>query len=439
MSFEARIERAITFFKTLSHPRIIAHLDADGLCAAAIISKAFNIDKVSVVPHLSERTMKFEEDLIIVDAGSSHLDLLNDLLPNQKVLIIDHHKMSGEVPDNFFLLNPLFDELDGSRDACSSTIAYEFAKSFDNKNVNLAHLGVIGFIADAQDKLGIHCLNKKALETAIQEKLISVSQDLKFMGIHSKPLAKLLSTSYDLKIPGVTNDYKGSQKLLRELNISEFNADHKKTYIDLSDEEKTTLRDSLVNLKGTTEGLFTNHYTLLEEPPGPTRDVREYATLLNACGRLEKPNIALKLLKGDSSARSEIQEVSKEYKISLGKAMKLYKDMTVAKENNFLIINAKNKILPSIAGTLCSILTRGGNVSKGTLVMALARYKTNETKVSLRVAGYDSDVDLLDVLQQIVLKVDGDCGGHKSAAGAIISTDKEEEFIEEAKKVFTGL
>jgi nanoRNase/pAp phosphatase (c-di-AMP/oligoRNAs hydrolase) len=61
------------------------------------------------------------------------------------------------------------------------------------------------------------------------------------------------------------------------------------------------------------------------------------------------------------------------------------------------------------------------------------------SKASLRVCGFkNDDVDLRDVIKEIVDKVGGEAGGHKYAAGALIETEKEEEFLKAAKEVLSN-
>ena len=107
----------------------------------------------------------------------------------------------------------------------------------------------------------------------------------------------------------------------------------------------------------------------------------------------------------------------------------------VIKEKGFVIINAKDNILGTVAGTLASILSHLNDFEQGTLIMSLARVIDNYTKVSLRVAGKNNDnKDLNEIIREIIEGIpDCEAGGHCDAAGAIIPTSKEKEFIEKAR------
>lgn len=100
---------------------------------------------------------------------------------------------------------------------------------------------------------------------------------------------------------------------------------------------------------------------------------------------------------------------------------------------NYIIINAKQNILPTMIGTLASMISKSRDLKPGTFVLSMARQQNNTTKVSLRRAGYEND-DLASLISQISQAVDGQAGGHINAAGAIIRTEKEEEFISSAIK-----
>jgi len=89
-------------------------------------------------------------------------------------------------------------------------------------------------------------------------------------------------------------------------------------------------------------------------------------------------------------------------------------------------------------GTIASILSRSNNIEEGTYIMSLARTEENTVKVSLRIASMSNieDVDLRQIITEIIKKVGcGDSGGHPQAAGAIIPSEKEEEFIKIAKNM----
>ena len=61
----------------------------------------------------------------------------------------------------------------------------------------------------------------------------------------------------------------------------------------------------------------------------------------------------------------------------------------------------------------------------------------NQTKISMRYAGKPSqEIDLHALMTKIISNLgEGETGGHANAAGAVICSDNEQKFINEATKV----
>ena len=81
-------------------------MDADGVAAAGVIGKAlYRLDakfRIRITQQLDEKIIgEIVADkpqlVIFTDFGSGSLDLLNEKIPNFKVLILDHHQINGTV------------------------------------------------------------------------------------------------------------------------------------------------------------------------------------------------------------------------------------------------------------------------------------------------------------------------------------------------------
>ena len=74
---------------------------------------------------------------------------------------------------------------------------------------------------------------------------------------------------------------------------------------------------------------------------------------------------------------------------------------------------------------------------EGTIIITMA-YDKDKIKVSSRISGREKTEEtprnLKDLMEEIIELIGGESGGHKLAAGCIISKDKEEAFIELIKK-----
>ena len=68
--------------------------------------------------------------------------------------------------------------------------------------------------------------------------------------------------------------------------------------------------------------------------------------------------------------------------------------------------------------------------------MSMAQLIDGTTKVSLRMCGNNNGVDLKQIIASIIKDIpDCEAGGHANAAGALIPTDMEQEFIKKAKVI----
>ena len=126
------------------------------------------------------------------------------------------------------------------------------------------------------------------------------------------------------------------------------------------------------------------------------------------------------------------------YKKEIVGALNWYDDNKdrMVKGDGFIILNAENEIPATIIGTLASIMSKSTGMAEGTYILSLARTEDEMTKASLRISGLrKQDIDLRDVVKEIVDKVGGEAGGHQYAAGALIETEKEQQFLEAAEKI----
>jgi len=143
--------------------QVFSHLDADGVSAAGIIGKAlFRLDarfRVRVMQWVDEKIIGAvladkPQLVILTDFGSGYLDLLSDKVSDFKVLILDHHQVTGEAVDNgnFFHVNPHLHGIDGATEVSGSGVAYFVAKAVSIENVDLAPIAIVGALGDLQDK-----------------------------------------------------------------------------------------------------------------------------------------------------------------------------------------------------------------------------------------------------------------------------------------------
>jgi len=434
MSFEDYIQQKAELFNSLEGPiRLFGHIDADGLAASAILSSLFDElkrdYKISIIPQLTDKELEGVQEPIIffADMGSENLDIIEKHLKGKKVFIIDHHsKNEGTVTA---LCNPWLFGYDGARDISGAGVACLFAQSLI-PNLDVEHIAIVGALADVQEKPALQGFNKKILDRAIKKNLLEVKTTLNLFG-STKPIHKVLEFSVDMQVPNITRNRDACFLLLKRLNI-----DPKKLFRELTAEEIETLTKELIQIKGNRENIFKTAYLLKQEPQNsPLRDAKEFCTVLNACGRLEDPQLGIRVCQGDEEAKTKIFHQLEEYKKSIGQAMAWVRTTPkdIHQEEGIMIINAKDNINPNIIGTIASILSKSRSLQENTFIFGLARRTDNTTKISARYQGKPPQ-SLRGIMERVTVKTSGTFGGHFEAAGALIPTDKEEECIKAIKE-----
>ncbi len=457
LKFKQLIRKKAELFQKLSnkHLRIVSHLDCDGLTAAAIIIKAVLREKlnfsISIVKQLDAAVIEelAREDYncyIFTDLGSSRLSLLEEKLKGKHIFVLDHHTPE-DVRSFIHHMNPHNFGLDGGKHISGAGVTYLFAKALNEKNKELAHLAIIGAIGDIQERKGFEGINEEILKDAIESGKLEVKRGLSMFGSQTKPLHKVLEFSTDPYIPGVTGSERGAIKFLNELGISikdEYGKYKKLIHLDDLDMKRLTTGIILRRLgsEKNPEDIIGNIYLLKEEPEeSPTKDVREFSTLLNSCGRLRRPSLGIGTCLGCQETKKEAMDLLGDYKKELIKSLNWFyanrEKKNILEKDGYTIINAEDNIKETIIGTLASIISKSNIYRDGTIILSMANTIDGNLKSSMRIVGRSPKVDLREVSKDIIKRLGaGEFGGHKLASGCIIPQEKEEEFIKVAEEIF---
>lgn len=435
--------------------RLISHLDSDGISSASIMVKALQrLNRkysLTIIPQLDKKCLEelqAEEYSIYIfsDLGSAQLDNIGSLLKGKKVFILDHHEIKdGILPSNCVHVNPHLFGIDGGKEISGAGVVFFFAKDLDNKNVDLAPIAIIGAIGDVQEDKGFIGMNTEILNIAQEQGLITVEKGLRFFGIKTRPVHKLLEYSYDPFLPGISGSESGAIQFLHDCDIEPKHGTGWKLYDELTPEEKSRLITGIILKRDSEErpeDVFGYHYHLVKEEFSSLQDAKEFSTLLNACGRLNKASLGIGACIGSKQMKKKAVENLNEYKKEIVSAINWYnehKDTSfVVEGKGFLMVNAQDNILHTIIGTLASILSKSNEIDEGTYILCMAHTRESKIKVSLRVAGnYMPKTDVRTILSSIVDKTGGETGGHSQAAGAIIDIEKEEEFLQAAQDILS--
>jgi len=432
--------------------RVVSHLDADGLSSAAVFIKALNQDNrrysLSTIHQLDEEVIKqlLNEPynyIFFTDLGSGQFKLIKKYLATKKVFILDHHQLEEEhEAQNIVHLNPYLIGINGSKEVSGAGVAYLFAKSLNKANINLAHIAIMGAIGDMQEDRGFEKLNSQILEDAKKTGKMKVITGIRVFGAQTKPLHKVIERSSDYPIPGITGSESASLMFLQQLGINPRKEGGWTKLVDLTDDELQKLATAIILKRldeEKPEEILGPVYILTQEKKeSPLRDAKEFSTLLNACGRLGKASIGVGACLGNEKIKEQAIKTLAAYKREISNALNWYKNTSngILKGKGYVIINAEDNMMPTIIGTLASIISKSGELEEGTLILSMAQMINGKTKVSIRISGNGKqDINLKKVIDKIVEPVEGQAGGHHHAAGALIDTEKEAEFIENAKRV----
>jgi len=433
---------------------VFSHLDADGVAAAGIMGKAlFRLDarfRIRVTQWIDEKIIgeiiaDKPQLVILTDFGSGYLDLLNEKVPDFKVLILDHHQITGTAENcNFVHVNPHLYDIDGANDISGSGVAYFVAKAVSTENVDLAPIALVGALGDIQDKYEqrkLGGLNEKIVEDAVNANLVEVEKDLMFFGRETRPIHKTLATTTSPYIPGLSGEEGASVAFLNSLGIKLKDGEKWRALRDLTKKERKKLCSALADhllskgLHFEVANLIGHVYVLTkEEQWTPLRDAREFSVVLNSTGRMDKPSLGIAVCMGDrGAALEEANEALGDYRKSINKYLNwvMQKPERMKEFENIYVIYGESFINEKIIGTVSSILATSLPSSEKPLIAyanieaeGVAKFSARTTDIVVH-----KGVNLGEVMRVASEKCGGKGGGHNIAAGCQVPIDQIENFI----------
>ncbi len=437
-----------------------SHLDADGVAAAGIIGKMlsrlearFRIRVMQWVDEkiITEVTGDKPQLVIMTDFGSGYLDLLNEKIPKNKILILDHHQITGNPTNpNFTMLNPHVYDIDGANQVSGSGVAYFAAKAVNIANIDTAPIAIVGALGDMQDKYeqrSLRGLNELIVNDAVEAGLMKVEKDLTFFGRETRPIYKMLAITTNPFIPGLSGQETTALNFVANLGIPLKEGDRLRSLCDLTTEERKTLCSALADYllsKGLhleVENLIGYIYILTKELPNTSlRDGREFSVLLNSTGRMDRPSLGIAICMGDRKAGlEESNKILEDYRKDINKYLGWVNDKPERMQElqNVYVIYGENFINEKIIGTVSSIVVSNlTNNEKPLLAFAnieaenAAKFSGRTTEAALR-----KGINLGDVMRIASEQNCGRGGGHNIAAGAQVPLEKVEAFIKTADEL----
>jgi len=462
----AAAQKAADALRPASTVTIATHIDADGIAAAAIAETALvragkRAEKVfhkkldgDAIASLGER----KADMTwFTDLGSGSISKIEGVLG---AVVTDHHVPDtsnassarkgqalltdfGSVPH----VNPHMHGISGADELSGAGATLVAALALDEANSDLAHLAVLGAVGDLQDRKTrrLEGLNRAILSLAEHEGLVSVVRDIRFFGRETRPVHKLLEYSSDPVLPRISGSSDGTLQFLREVGIELRDGGDWRSWADLTKAERTLIIDALEEHlercgrpKETIERLTGEAYVFLKEPARtPLRDAKEFATLMNACGRHGRAELGVAICRGDrGEAFSQGMALLRNHRSALSEALLVAREAGITRLKNIQFFDAEEEIEDTIIGTVAGMLLGNEGADRSAPMIAFASSREYSDPPKTKASGRGTQelvamgMDLSDAMRKAAEAVGGAGGGHDIAAGATIPSEKKLEFLQ---------
>ena len=462
-------EHAADLIRSAKDVQIVSHIDADGITSAAIaattcqrLNKPF---EVLFAKKMDEDTVDFingcKKDLVwVCDLGSGYLTRYS----RDGLVITDHHvpektdgapmrpritdrKKKQLTLDSFFSepepancrmahVNPHVHGMDGSREICGAGVTYLTSRAVDPRNTDLAYLGIVGACGDIQDgEGGLVSVNRTVLRDAVSEGDVMVEEDLRLFGKETRTLIQFLQYCSDPQLRGLSENGAACARFYSDLDIPVKDGRRYRCWNDLTPDEKERAVDALMERVDPEDAdrMTGESYTLPKNQRHcELRDAKEYATLLNACGRYEDAETGMRICMGYADALAQARKNRTEHKHNISAALSLVKDRDMVHTRQFIQwFDAGSEIKETVVGIVAGMVL-GSEMGCRNMPMIAFADADDGVKVSARAdrSLVSRGLNLSAVMKTAAEVVGGYGGGHNVAAGATIPPDKKEEFLD---------
>lgn len=445
--FKDKISDCIKSQKSIS---ITTHIDCDGLTSGSIIAKALIREGAKCTLRTSKEFSKnivesFKTDSrdfhIVTDLGGGFGKDLNQTLGDDWI-VLDHHQISEEEKDNQNIINAWKYGMDGGSEICAGGMAYLAAMALDEKNSDLSEIAVVSALGDRQDQGDRKSFTGKNFEIANTAKelgLVEMDLDLLLVGRETRPLAEAIAFTSQPFIEGLTWNKETCLSILKSSGIKLKEEGRWRVPAELNEEEKKLVIKTITDFspdKNTTEvmsELIGYTYTFPKEDKRSfLRDGREYSTMLNSCGRINRSGVGMAICMGDrNQVLTEGEGILTDYRKKIKEYMNILSNerWRISENENCIMVNGEDIVPETMTGTISSLIA-GSPKNVGKIIILRTRGEANTIKFSSRKSfGCKSKINLSELMRTGAEKFDGIGGGHNAAAGAKITKDKLDEFL----------
>lgn len=452
MGFCADIRQGADRLADSEEVRIISHIDADGIASEAILAETC---ARAGIPHTTVFIRQLEPLTIglvpkgpgltlFTDLGAGQQQLLADSgFSENEVLIVDHH-VSQDCDVPYLQVNCL---PHGFGKMSAAGVSYFIARELDRANTDLARVAVVGNVGDmmAREDLGLTGPARKIVTDGEMRGDIRVDRkNLNAYGISTRPVHICLAYCDDPFIPGISNNPQNALHFLEGLGVpvrdergvwlvwESLGKEHQKTVISALIEQLTAHGEPV-------DRLLAETYTFPgEELKKPVRNAPEFATVLNACGRWERPDIGSAICRGHRGEQFFLAErMLTNHRAVIRDLLQFILESGVTELSHLQFIHVGSRYPDTVVGIGAGMALSRLNWEKPILVMCDLRLEPHVTKISMRTNErmVKRGVDLQQVLTIASGEIGGAGGGHRIAAGAYIPKEREQWFVERVNEL----
>ena len=446
--FHDKVSDCIKSGKNIS---VITHLDCDGITSGSIVTKSLirSGAKCSVrtvtefnknlVDRMKNDSMEFH---IVTDLGGGFAKEL-DVGLDDNWLVVDHHQIPDEEFDNQRVINAWKYGINGGLEVSAGGMAYLVSKALHKENTDLAWIAVVAALGDRQDqgeKKSFSGINLDIASTAKKNGQVEIDLDILLVGRETRPLPDALAFTSHPFIEGLTWNRDACLSLLNSSGIKLKDGSRWRVPAELTEDEKRILLQTISKFttsKNATEimdELVGYTYTLSgEDKRSFLRDAREFSTMLNSCGRIRKAGVGIAICMGDRTKMLEEGEnILVEYRTLLRSYMNALSSerWRVVDNGKYVMVDGEGLVSENMTGAVSSLLG-GSQKNTGKIIILRTNGGDGTIKFSSRKStGCKSEVNLGLLMRSCATKVSGVGGGHDAAAGARITKDKLDEFLD---------
>ncbi|HJL67125.1 MAG TPA: DHH family phosphoesterase [Nitrosopumilus sp.] len=429
---------------------VTTHLDCDGLTSGSIITKALIREGAKCTVRTSKEFSKnvaksFKTDSrdfhVITDLGGGFANTLYKEL-NDNWMILDHHQIPDEELDNQNVINSWKFGMDGGTEICAGGMAYLASMALDEKNSDLSSIAVVSALGDRQDqgeKKSFTGKNFEIANIARDKGLVEIDLDLLLVGRETRPLPDALAFTSQPFIEGLTWNRGACLSLLNSSGIQLKEEGRWRVPAELNEEEKRQVIESITKFtsgKNATEimsELIGYTYTFpREDKRSFLRDGREFSTMLNSCGRINHSGVGMAVCMGDrNKILLEAEKILTDYRKMIREYMNILSNerWRISESETCVMVNGEDIVPETMTGTISSLIA-GSPKNAGKIVILRTKGEENTIKFSSRKSfSCKSDINLSELMRTGAEKFEGIGGGHAAAAGAKITKDKLDEFL----------